>query len=59
MNTKTIIDKTGENYVLHKYNSQGVNNENILICAQTAHKVAKELKNILPNEVLVLLNTGE
>lgn len=59
MNTKTIIDKTGENYVLHKYNSQGVNNENILICGQTAHKVAKELKNILPNEVLVLLNTDE
>lgn len=59
MNAKAIIDKTGENYVLHKYNSQGVNNENILICAQTAHNVAKELKNILPNEVLVLLNTDE
>lgn len=59
MNTKTIIDKTGENYVLHKYNSQGVNNENILICAQTAHNVAKELKNILPNEVLEALKSDK
>ena len=59
MSTKAIIDKTGENYVLHKYNSQGVNNENILICAQTAHKVAKELKNMLPNEVFKLLKTDK
>ena len=56
MNTKAIIDKPGENYVLHKYNSQGVNNENILICAQTANKVATELKKILPKEVLKDLN---
>lgn len=55
MNTKVIIDKTGEAYVLHKYNSQGVNNENVLICAQTAHNVAKELKKMLPNEVLAAL----
>lgn len=55
MSTKVIIDKTGEAYVLHKYNSQGVNNENILICAQTAHKAAKELKKMLPSEVLEAL----
>lgn len=55
MNAKVIIDKTGEAYVLHKYNSQGVNNENLLICAQTAHKVARELKKMLPSEVLEAL----
>lgn len=59
MNAKAIIDKTGENYVLHKYNSQGVNNENILICAQTAHNVAKELKKILPDEVLEALKSDK
>lgn len=26
MNTKTIIDKTGENYVFHKYNFTGRRN---------------------------------
>lgn len=59
MNTKAIIEKTGENYVLHKYNSQGVNNENILICAQTAHNVAKELKKILPDKVLEALKSDK
>lgn len=59
MSIMVIIDKEGVNYVLHKYNAQGVNNENVLICASTAFVVAKELKNILPNEVLVLLNTDK
>ena len=56
MNTKTIIDKTGENYVFHKYNLQGAEIATMLICAQTAHNVATELKKILPKEVIKALN---
>lgn len=55
MNTKTIIDKTGENYVFHKYNLQGAEIATMLICAQTAHNVATELKKILPEEVIKAL----
>lgn len=55
MSIKVIIDRQGANYVLHKYNAQGINNENVLICANTAFAVAKELKKILPKEVLKVL----
>ena len=52
MKEKVYIGKSGGLLLLHKYNSQGAEIGTMLISAQTANKVATELKNILPKEVL-------
>lgn len=55
MKEKIYIGKSGELLLLHKYNSQGTEIATMLISAQTANKVATELKKILPSEVLEAL----
>ena len=55
MKEKVYISKSGELLLLHKYNSQGAEIGTMLISAQTAKKVATELKKIMPKEVLKAL----